>query len=90
MSSHARAMQAPCTRHASATHLCRPLLQALNLIRPIRPHSFANPGFSKITGYSWPETLGKNCRFLQVSSVSIRPSASASDEHDLCKALARG
>ncbi|KAG1657707.1 hypothetical protein FOA52_002511 [Chlamydomonas sp. UWO 241] len=32
---------------------------------PDMPLIFANAGFSKITGYSWPETLGKNCRFLQ-------------------------
>ena len=29
------------------------------------PPSFANPGFSKITGYSLNEALGHNCRFLQ-------------------------
>ncbi|MEQ8753676.1 MAG: PAS domain S-box protein [Coleofasciculus sp. G1-WW12-02] len=32
---------------------------------PDNPIIFVNPGFEKITGYSAPEVLGKNCRFLQ-------------------------
>ena len=30
------------------------------------PLIYANEAFTRITGYSLDETLGKNCRFLQV------------------------
>lgn len=31
------------------------------------PLIYANEAFARITGYSVAESLGKNCRFLQVS-----------------------
>ena len=33
---------------------------------PEMPLIYANEAFTRITGYSLDETLGKNCRFLQV------------------------
>jgi phosphoserine phosphatase RsbU/P len=32
---------------------------------PDRPLIYANDGFARVTGYSIPEVLGRNCRFLQ-------------------------
>jgi PAS domain-containing protein len=34
--------------------------------RPDMPLIYANEAFARITGYSVSESLGKNCRFLQV------------------------
>jgi PAS domain-containing protein len=34
--------------------------------QPDMPLIYCNAGFSRITGYSAAEVLGKNCRFLQV------------------------
>ena len=34
-------------------------------LRPDWPIEFVNAGFTRITGYSAQETLGRNCRFLQ-------------------------
>ncbi|MEG3436297.1 diguanylate cyclase [Pannus brasiliensis CCIBt3594] len=34
---------------------------------PDRPVVYVNPGFEKMTGYSFEEVVGKNCRFLQGS-----------------------
>lgn len=34
------------------------------------PLIYANEAFARITGYSVAESLGKNCRFLQVSSAA--------------------
>ena len=34
-------------------------------LRPDWPIEFVNAGFTRITGYSAEETLGRNCRFLQ-------------------------
>lgn len=36
---------------------------------PEMPLIYANEAFTRITGYSLDETLGKNCRFLQVCSL---------------------
>jgi PAS domain S-box-containing protein len=33
--------------------------------RPGFPILYANPGFERLTGYSAPEVVGRNCRFLQ-------------------------
>ncbi len=33
--------------------------------RPDNPITYANPGFSRLTGYQTSEILGRNCRFLQ-------------------------
>jgi PAS domain S-box-containing protein len=33
--------------------------------QPDNPIVYANPAFERITGYSLPEILGRNCRFLQ-------------------------
>ena len=32
---------------------------------PDNPIIYANRGFERLTGYTLPETLGRNCRFLQ-------------------------
>lgn len=39
---------------------------------PDMPLIYANEAFTRITGYSLDETLGKNCRFLQVRSSGLR------------------
>lgn len=33
--------------------------------QPDQPIIFANPAFLRLTGYSWREVAGRNCRFLQ-------------------------
>jgi PAS domain S-box-containing protein len=37
---------------------------------PDHPIIYVNPGFEQMTGYSCPEVMGKNCRFLQGKDTS--------------------
>ena len=37
---------------------------------PDNPISFVNPGFSRMTGYTFNEAKGRNCRFLQGADTS--------------------
>ena len=43
---------------------------------PEMPLIYANEAFTRITGYSLDETLGKNCRFLQVPLAPWTPVSS--------------
>lgn len=55
--------------------------------RPDNPILYSNEGFSRITGYSHEEILGKNCRFLQgpgTDPASLREIRSALEEHRDC------
>jgi len=55
--------------------------------KPDFPLIYANEGFSKMTGYSPEEILGKNCRFLQIDETSqpaakkIREALQAGESH---------
>ncbi|KAH8127195.1 hypothetical protein FP744_10007479 [Trichoderma asperellum] len=44
---------------------CSVSLTLCDLNLPNTPIVYASPGFYELTGYSAPETLGRNCRFLQ-------------------------
>jgi PAS domain-containing protein len=39
--------------------------------QPDMPLIYANEAFARITGYSVAESLGKNCRFLQVRTAIV-------------------
>ena len=48
--------------------LCAQGITIADCSHPEMPLIYANEAFTRITGYSLDETLGKNCRFLQVCS----------------------
>lgn len=44
------------------------------------PIIYASEAFTALTGYSGPEVLGRNCRFLQAPPGGSRPRRSAADK----------
>jgi len=53
------------SQHMAAIEHLRAGVLVTDPAAPDNPIIFCNPGFSRITGYSPEEVLGRNCRFLQ-------------------------
>ncbi|HEX8105002.1 MAG TPA: diguanylate cyclase [Solirubrobacteraceae bacterium] len=51
----------------------------VDMTRPERPMTYVNPAFQRITGYSAPEVLGRNCRILQGPGTAAEPVGIISD-----------
>jgi PAS domain S-box-containing protein len=52
-------------QHMAAIDNLRAGVLVTDALAPDNPIIFCNPGFSKMTGYSAEEIMGRNCRFLQ-------------------------
>ncbi|PTB69061.1 glycoside hydrolase family 15, cellulose signaling associated protein envoy [Trichoderma citrinoviride] len=57
---------------------CSVSLTLCDLSLPNAPIVYASPGFYQLTGYSAPEIMGRNCRFLQ-NPPEMPPPARASE-----------
>jgi PAS domain S-box-containing protein/diguanylate cyclase (GGDEF)-like protein len=51
--------------YASAVLSCPSGIVITDPSKADNPIVFLNPAFTKLTGYSWDESIGRNCRFLQ-------------------------
>jgi PAS domain S-box-containing protein len=60
--------------------------------QPDMPIVYANPRFASITGYSFAEVIGKNCRFLQgtdINQPAIAEIKAALDRGEECRVILR-
>ena len=59
-----------------------------DMSQPDQPLIFVNEGFQKLTGYTWSDVIGKNCRFLQgvrTDPTSVQKLRNAISQGAACK-----